>query len=108
MASVDWSQLLKEMLVVAGSAAHEHGAEVALCLEERLRELAKLAAETANDYLDGYITEEQYRELNQNIEKIREWAIEDCVDFGRAVVQAAVNAAIDKLWATLNAAVGKA
>ncbi len=108
MADIDWERLLKDMLVAAGDVAHQHGGEVLPCLQDRLEEIAKLASETASDYRQGYITQEQYQELEQDLEHLKEGAIQDCQDMGLAVVQAAVNAALDKLWGALRAVIKQA
>lgn len=108
MADIDWAQLAREMLVAAGEVVHEQGGEVLPCLRSRFDEMAKLSAKITNDYIDGYITQEQYKELEDDLARLQEGAIEDCQDLGMAVVQAAVNAAVDKLWATLKAAVASA
>jgi hypothetical protein len=105
MASINWEQLLKDMTAVAGDAVHEHGGEVMACLEGRLKEMAKLAAKVHNDYQEGRITEEQYKELNKAIERLKAGAIEVCKQYGKAVVQAALNAAIEKLWEVLRGAI---
>ncbi|RJX36084.1 MAG: hypothetical protein C4525_01880 [Desulfarculus sp.] len=105
MASVNWEQLLKDMVAAAGDAVHEHGGEVLTCLRSRLQVIAHLAAETHNDYVEGYITKEQYEELHQDLERLRAGAIRVCETYGAAVVQAALNAAIAKLWEVLRGAI---
>lgn len=105
MTTVNWEQLLREMTAAAGNVVHEHGGEVLACLKSRFKEIAKLAAKVHNDYVEGNIPEGQYEELKKDIERLKAGAVEVCKKYGEAAGQAALNAAIAKLWEVLRGAI---